>query len=332
MAEQETIRYGDREYPVLDHIKVGGRSYSILLKVGNAGRQRFWVCEDSRGQKKVFRQILLLPQDKTTRQHLAVLQRISQGNPNFPMILECRRKGADFQIVMTWIHGEILSSFLRRTQTGRNPKKWPSPFEVMKLYRGLTHGLSQLHHHRRVVHGDIKTDNLVFARVPNRLVCIDYGSSWTMERTLARVNGDGNTPFYAAPEQHDDGQSPDFRSDQFSATVVAYEMLTGKLPYGGIGGKAGWPDFRSGYEPLYKSPSTLCPLGHAVPRRIWNLIDEVVACGLALDPKKRFQGRSEWIDAVDDIQCEMRRKAHFSVWEKYFLRFLDHFVPKKNPP
>ncbi len=332
MAGQETIRYGKQEFPVLDHITVGNRSYAILRKIGNAGRQRFWVCERRTGPRKVFRQILILPGDKTTRQHLDVLQRISQGNPNFPMILDCRRNGADFQLVTTWIHGEDLRSFLRRTQADRHGKNWPSPLEVMKLYRGLAHGLSQLHRHFRVVHGDIKPENLIFAKSPNRLVCIDYGSGWTMERTVARVKGDGISEYYTAPEQQAEDVPADFRSDQFSATVVAYEMLTGKLPYGGMGGKAGLPDLCPEYEPLYQPPSRLCPLSQAVPRRIWELIDAAVAQGLALDPTKRFQNRSQWIDALEDIHCETRRKAHFTFWEKYFLRFIDRYFSKDKMP
>ena len=328
MAGQDTIHYGKREIPVLGHITVGNRSYAILEKIGNAGRQRYWVCERRTGPRRVFRQILILPGDQTTRQHLAVLQRISQGNPNFPMILECRHKGAEFHLVTTWIHGEDLRSFLRRTQASRNAKGWPSPYEVMKLYRGLAHGLSQLHRHCRVVHGDIKPENLIFARVPNRLGCIDYGSGWMMERTIARVKGDGTSEYYAAPEQQSEDLLADFRTDQFSATVVAYEMLTGKRPYGGMGGKAGLPDLRPKYEPLYKPPSELCPLKRAVPRRIWDVIDAAVARGLALDPKQRFQNRSEWIEALEDIHCEMRRKAHFTVWEKFWLGLFDRFLPK----
>lgn len=331
MANRDTIRYGKKEFPVLDHITVGNRSYAVLQKIGNAGRQRFWVCEQRTGPRKIFRQILVLPSDKTTRQHLDVLQRVSQGNPNFPMILECRRKGADFQLVTTWIHGEDLRLFLRRTQADRHGNNWPSPLEIMKLYRGLAHGLSQLHRHFRVVHGDIKPENLIFAKSPNRLVCIDYGSGWTMERTAARVQGDGISEFYAAPEQHEENVPADFRADQFSATVVAYEMLTGKLPYGGMGGKAGWPDYRPDYESLYQPPSKLCPLSRAVPRRIWELIDRTIARGLALDPAKRLQNRSEWIDALEDIHCESRRKAHFTFWEKYLLRVIDRFFIKTEP-
>jgi serine/threonine protein kinase len=299
-----------------------------LEKITRTDRQRYWVREYRGGGFRDFRQILLLPRDQTTRQHLAVLCRLSQSNPNFPMILEQYARGEEIFLVTTWIRGEDLESYLRRTQSNRQPKQWPSPYEMFKLYRGLAHGLSQLHRHCRVVHGDIRPANLIFTRASNRLVMIDYGSAWMMENTVHKAVGDGFSEFYAAPEQQREHPLADFRSDQFSAAVVVYQMFTGKLPYGGLGGKAGRSEFRSKYEPLYEAPSKTCPLRLAVPKRIWAFIDEALAKSLSLDPAERFQKRSEWIDALDDIHCEMRRKAHFTTWEKIVIRFCERFLLK----
>ena len=192
----------------------------------------------------------------------------------------------------------------------------------MKLYRGLAHGLSQMHRHRRVVHGDIKPGNLVLSREPNRLVMIDFGNAWTMERTVRRGPGEGVSRFYPAPEQLQEDVAIDARSDQFSATVVAYEMLTGVRPYGDRGGEAGLPENRSTYEPLYKPPSRVSPMRQELPRRIWRLIDDVIATGLELDANERFPSRGPWLEALEDLHCEIRRKGQLGKMESYLLRII----------
>ena len=207
----------------------------------------------------------------------------------------------------------------------------------MKLYRGLAHGLNQMGRHRNVVHGDIKPANLILTREPNRLVLIDFGSAWTVERTVEHwqsKEGDGYSEHYAAPEQLCESPRADFRSDQFSATAVAYRMLTGEVPYAGRGGLAGKPQNRQTYEPRYRPPSQICPLRDHVPKRIWQLIDEVIAQGLKLDPNRRFQSGTLWIEALEDLHCEMRskRRVHFNLRDNLLIRVFEWFCRRDTPP
>jgi len=109
-------------------------------------------------------------------------------------------------------------------------------------------------------------------------------------------------------------------SDQFSATVVAYEMLTGTRPYGEMGGEAGLRQNRATYEPLYRPPSKFSPFRRRIPPRIWRAIDEVISRGLKLDPGDRYPSRYPWLDALDDAYCELRRKARIGPWQAKLLR------------
>jgi len=268
-----------------------------------------------------LRQIVILPRSSASRQHLAVLQRVSQGNPNFPAILEYHPRRDEIVVLTTWIWGDDLQEYLDEATHGN--ASWPSPIETCKLYRGLAHGLNHLHRRCNVVHGDIKPANLILASGPNRLVMIDYGSAWTVEKTVQRAPADGVTQRYAAPEQLMKEPAVDFRSDQFSASVVAFQMLTGQLPYSRMGGLAGLTEHRSVYEPRFQPPSRLSRDKARVPRRIWRRIDEVVSTGLALDPRKRFQSGSQWLDALDDLHCATRRRVEFQVWDSVMFRLFD---------
>src|SRR5207247_711917 len=99
-----------------------------------------------------------------------------------------------------------------------HPRTWPSAHEGFRILRGLAHCVSQLHNHTNCVHGDVKPENIILARHPERAVLIDFGSAWTAERTARRVAGDGHTEPYAAPEQHRGDVAVDFRADQFAVS------------------------------------------------------------------------------------------------------------------
>ena len=322
MRKPTTVFYCGDDVPVIGRMTIRGREYATLRKISPGDRQRFWVHDPHAGPRGDFRQVLLLPKNKTSRQHLAVLQNLSQTNPNLPTVLDYEERRHEFVLVTTWVRGEDLEK--RHEAIRKNRARPHSPTEAMKLYRGLAHGLSQMHDRRGIVHGDLKPANLVLTRESNRLVMIDFGSAWQIERTTARSPGDGRSAFYAAPELLA-GEPTDALSDQFSATLVAYQMITGKLPYGEMGGRAGTPQDRPLYEPLYRPPSRECAQRAKLPRRIWKHIDEILATGLALDREGRFQSKKLWLDAVDDLQCEIRLRVRFSGADKLMIRMFEWF-------
>ena len=108
----------------------------------------------------------------------------------------------------------------------------------MRLLKGVAHALRHLHHRKNIIHGDVKPANLILTKRTS-LVLIDYGSAWPGERTTQRGGGDGFSPAYAAPELVRGNAAVDWRADQFSVGVILYELLTGKLPFGGLGGSVG---------------------------------------------------------------------------------------------
>lgn len=327
---RDWIPYRGERLPVLGTMKVAGREYLILKEIRAGQRRRLFVYQPWRGSGGEFRQIFLLPSGQTSRQHVRVLQRLSQGNPNLPTIIECVAGKDEFIIVTNWVHGQDLESYLEDVQS--DPTRVPSVSETIRLYRGLAHGLTQMHRRRNVIHADIKPENLVFTRDPSRLVMIDFGSAWTVETSYRRVPGDGKSEHFAAPELQKEPPSVTSRSDQFSATVVAYRMLTGKLPYADMGGKAGLPEHRHAYEPLYKPPSQISPQHRQVPKRIWRMIDETIDKALALDPEDRFQTGMAWLEALEDIHCEMRRKPQFNVLDRTLMAVFRRFHKSQQTP
>lgn len=93
---------------------------------------------------------------------------------------------------------------------------------------------------------------------------------------------------YRAPEVTSEG-CPNHLADQFSASVILYQLLTGALPYDGLGGDAA--QFDSVPPIVLPSPSN---------PEVWPRLDSVTVMGLSLDPKGRFATTRTWLEALRD--------------------------------
>ena len=238
MAKRATIRFCGRVDDVLDEITLGRKTYQILERLGGGDRLRYRAYDRLAGPQGDYRAIHVLPRSPEVEQQLGVLQRLADvRNANVPFVVEYHANRDKVYLVLAWVRGISLADHLERVKERR--AKPASAMQASRLIRGLAHGLCQLHHRWNVNHGDIKPANLILAPESRFLSTIDFGSAWLAERAAKRTAGDGASGIYSAPELLFDGRKPDFRSDQFSISVVWYQLLTGQIPYDGVGGKAG---------------------------------------------------------------------------------------------
>ena len=157
-------------------------------------------------------------------------------------------------------------------------------------------------HDLGLVHRDVKPDN-VMIRNDGHAVVLDFGiarrqsasevdasAPTTTGDLLATLTGKGvfvGTPAYMAPEQLH-GAPADGRSDQFSWGVMAYEVLTGALPWGHLTDAVALVAAIAA-----KTPE---PLPDTVPPRL----AEIVHRSLDKDPAKRFATMHEIVTALSE--------------------------------
>ena len=313
-SDPKTIRFHGKTEPVLETFRVRGRRYFVLEKLSRRGA--FRVFDPHAGPHGDYRTLYKLSNSKTTRQSIEVLRRLGgpSSNRNFPGIVDFVRQNDDLFVVVAWVAGTDLRRYLEAVRGNRTPR--PSVSEVVRLARGLVHGRAHYHRRTNIVHGDVSPANLILTSGPTQLILVDFGSAWPMERTATKVDGDGITEPYAAPERVTDHAAEDFRSDAFSVAVVAYELLTLAIPYGGLGGRAGTPSLVNKMGDAYEQPSKLIHR-NKLPRRATKLLDECCAVGLALAPDDRFATTSDWIAAWDKLHFAMKKGSQLNRFESF---------------
>ena len=132
---------------------------------------------------------------------------------------------------------------------------------------------------------------------------IDFGSALTAEAATKRVEGDGATFAYAAPEIWT--QTPNFQADLFSVSVIAFEMLTGRLPFDGLGGKIGHPDFMPETVPTPERPSTIFKHPGNYPKSFRRSVDSAIMTGLMVNREKRFPAPEEFRNAWNRVSNDL---------------------------
>lgn len=127
---------------------------------------------------------------------------------------------------MAYVEGESLADRLR--ERGRLPAA-----ESVRILREVAWALAYAHAHG-VVHRDVKPENILLDRASGRAIVTDFGIAQLAE--ASRLTQDGHvlgTVHYMSPEQAR-GDALDGRSDIYSLGVVAYQMLSGHLPFEGM--------------------------------------------------------------------------------------------------
>ncbi len=132
-------------------------------------------------------------------------------------------------------------------------------------------------HHHRVIHCDIKPDNLLLFP-DGTLMLTDFGIAKVALRTI-QASGSG-TLGYCAPEQA--MGKPSFRSDVFAIGLIMYRMLGGQLPEWPFN----WPP--AGYQRMR--------------RRISPDLINLIRRAIEIDPRKRFATADSMLKAFNRVK------------------------------
>jgi eukaryotic-like serine/threonine-protein kinase len=144
-----------------------------------------------------------------------------------------KTEDGSFALVMEYLEGEELRMLLKR-------EKVLAPERLVRMLSQTALGLAEAHA-RKVVHRDLKPDNVFLCGTHegDRSKILDFGSVRDNSAGAKKLTVMGTTigsPYYMAPEQAQALPSLDHRADVWSMAAIAYECLTGTVPFVGSNG------------------------------------------------------------------------------------------------
>ncbi|MBS2020139.1 MAG: protein kinase [Deltaproteobacteria bacterium] len=212
------------------------RKYSLKRLIGTGGMGSVYESQSPEDGRPVAIKILgidyLTDEDIKNRfvEEGHTCQRLI--HPNIVRVFEvARAEDGTPYIVMELLDGVPLSAYTR--SGGRVPLQ-----QAGIILQGILAGLGAAHA-QGIVHRDLKPENVVLAREPNGAFSakiLDFGIAKVMDA----AGGMGNktktgvllgTPAYMSPEQIKNAKDVDARADLWSAGVMLYEMLTGRVAF-----------------------------------------------------------------------------------------------------
>lgn len=223
------------------------------------------------------------------RNEVLIARRLS--HPNIVRTYDFGSAGAGYYFIsMEFIEGRSLKGLIKH-QRGSSMLF----AEVLRILYELGQGIN--HAHRQgIVHRDLKPDNVLISDTGDvkitdfglaRLIYVDKGYTRTGETV--------GTPCYMAPEQIK-GEEVDARADIYALGILAYEMVSGNLPFY----DESWFVLAKKHmqEPLPEFPKEL-----DVPK--W--FSDFVKVSTAKDRDDRFPNAEEW---CREIEAHIQHPAH----------------------
>ncbi|TML43136.1 MAG: serine/threonine protein kinase [Actinobacteria bacterium] len=206
-------------------------------------------------------------------------------HPGVQRSVDLAEKRSEPYLVLEYVDGDSLRQRLRQYEG-------PVPIDqALDWGRQLAEALAYLHANG-IVHRDLKPENILVT-ADGRLKVADFGTAMltgARRLTWRHLSESLGTPDYMSPEQVQ-GNRGDARSDIYSWGVIMYELLTGRVPFGGDN----WLAVMAGH--LQSTPTRILKLRPDVS----PALDAVVLHAMRRHPENRYASAEEIVADLDHL-------------------------------
>ncbi|MEO8935536.1 MAG: serine/threonine-protein kinase [Burkholderiaceae bacterium] len=223
------------------------------------------------------------------------------SHPNIVDVDDYFEEGGCYYLVLSFVDGRPLNDIVRDEAP-------LSQDRALDIFSGILEGLDCAHK-AGIVHRDVKPSNVLIDRGTGRALITDFGIA--IQAGAARMTSTGaavGTAAYMSPEQIVRPQQVDHRSDVYSAGIVLYELLTGKIPFDGA------TEFAIHEQQVNRAPPDPRTMGTPISADLIRILFK----SLEKDPGKRYGGCR---DFLNDIQAYRQREKSggTSSWKKWAI-------------
>ena len=156
---------------------------------------------------------------------------------------------------------------------------------------------------KNILHRDLKPSNIFYDRESGDVLISDFGIARLVENSppLVRTTVNSPSPIYSAPEQNE-GLHYNPLSDLYSLAIIAYELLSGELPY----------DALTPHSVLAKQSQGNIPPISSLVKEFPEAVDKVILKALDFNAEKRYKSCSEFVkQLVSAAGPKLARKPVF---------------------
>jgi serine/threonine-protein kinase len=267
---------------VAENTTVDGR-YRILGRIGSGGMADVYLAEDSHLGREVALKVLhrRFAQDAEFVERFRREARAAAGlqHPNVVGVYDRGEHDGTYYIAMEYLRGRTLKDVLTQE----------APLDQMRtIDLGVSIlGAAAFAHRHSVIHRDFKPHNVIVddEGVPK---VTDFGIARAGASEMTETGSIMGTAQYLSPEQAQ-GHPVTAASDLYSIGIMLYEMLTGRLPFGGDSAVS------IALKHLSEAPPPMSGEGRAVEPNL----EAVVLGALAKDPAERWAGAEDFAAALE---------------------------------
>jgi len=210
--------------------------YRIIQSLGTGGFGETFLAEDTQmpsGRCCVIKQLKPMANDARVYQvvqerfqrEAAILETLGNGHDQIPTLYGHFCEADRLYLVQEWVEGETLSQRVQRT----GPL---SEAEAKEILENLLSILDYVHSHK-IIHRDIKPDNIILRQRDNQPVLIDFGAVKEILSTVVSPSGNARSIAIGTqgfmPSEQISGQ-PIYASDLYALGLTAIYLMTAKIP------------------------------------------------------------------------------------------------------
>lgn len=263
--------------------------YRVMRRIGKGGMSFVYLAVQESLDRQVAIKITApeILRDEISKQRFEQEAR-TIAKLEHPCIVGIYEVGRSPQGLMYYV-----MPYLSKGHLGQRDLRNDEP-RIIAVLRSLLSALGYAHT-RGIVHRDVKAENVLFDNA-DRPVLADFGIALPF-RSATRITNVGfavGSAAYMAPEQAR-GDNVDGRADLYAVGVLAYEMVTGHLPFQANDALA--LAVMHAHDPIPPLPSN---------RRHWQ---PFLSLAMAKTKEQRFRNAEQMLSALDELERRHRLGA-----------------------